>query len=235
MGNSKQQAPAHTLGLIGDGDEADVLVAIERSFGVRFTDDELKRWNTAGDAHRELLAKLPVGAEGLCATSMAFYRLRQILAAHGRSPEKLTPATRLAPFMAIRPHALAKTLEREHGFRTSGFSMSWLGMVGCVGLIGGLLMLLMLLAPQLALKVSWPVGVAVLGLGLAALFLDRGSYGTMTVGDLAREIAKHNAAHFHGLGADSRPETIWRTLRELLTEETGVDPAAVTPDTRLLA
>jgi len=42
-------APLTTLGLAGDGDDLDVLVAVERSFGLSFKDEETSSWQTVGD------------------------------------------------------------------------------------------------------------------------------------------------------------------------------------------
>ena len=62
---------------------------------------------------------------------------------------------------------------------------------------------------------------------------DEGGYYATTVGDLARDVARRNFSRFASDGADARPAALWRTLCELIAEETGA--AKVTTNTRLFA
>ncbi|WP_184721917.1 hypothetical protein [Caulobacter sp.] len=52
---------ADTIGLVGDGDDVDLLQAIEQSFQVRFG-DETTRWSTIGDLHQALVARIAPGS-----------------------------------------------------------------------------------------------------------------------------------------------------------------------------
>jgi hypothetical protein len=52
---------ADTIGLLGDGDDVDLLQAIEQSFQVRFG-DETATWNTVGDVHQTLIARIAPGS-----------------------------------------------------------------------------------------------------------------------------------------------------------------------------
>ncbi len=60
----------------------------------------------------------------------------------------------------------------------------------------------------------------------------RGYYETK-VGDLARDVARRNFSLFASNGGDARPAALWRTLCELIADETGV--TKVTAATRLFA
>ncbi|MFA7264282.1 MAG: hypothetical protein WC068_14790 [Caulobacter sp.] len=229
MGRSERKSQPNTLGLAGDGDDIDLILTIEGSFGVHFGDETAKWW-TVGDIHQALLDRVPVAATpGLCSTSMAFYRIRAVLAEFSRSPSPVRPSTRLSEFR-IAPKALSARLMRELGIRQPAFPLFWWGVIGCVALLLGIASPLLILA----VRAAWPA-LLLIPAGLIMVWTDRGQYGRMTVGDLAQKVAIRNFAYFTSQGADSRPETLWRALRQLLVEETDINPSHLTADTRLVA
>ncbi len=93
MGEAGRHQPQQTLGLGGDGDDAELVQAIERAFDLRFADAETASWRTAGDIHKTLLDRMPESPAGACATSMAFYRLRSGLEAVRRGSGAIRPQT----------------------------------------------------------------------------------------------------------------------------------------------
>lgn len=70
---------ATDLGMVGDGDDVDLLEAVEAAFGVTFTDEEASRCTTVGDLHAALLAKMSHADRGpmSCMAACAFRRLRR--------------------------------------------------------------------------------------------------------------------------------------------------------------
>ena len=49
--------PNPNIGMVGDGDEVELLEDIERAFSVRFTDDEAEAIVTLGDLHEAIMTK----------------------------------------------------------------------------------------------------------------------------------------------------------------------------------
>ena len=219
-----------TIGIDADND-ADVVKAIERSFGVHF-DDQTRQWFTVGDIYEELLASLPQEQGGtLCATSMAFYQVRAFLRQQGGgASHKIRPQTKLRVVAVVPPRRLFRRLAEELGVETPAITLSWWGGAGVVLVLGGLLGFITS-AENHAL---WPVMLSS-PLGIAMIVTDVGAYGKMTVGDVSRRVAANNFRHFALQGADARPAAVWRALCAVLAEATDVAPEMMTRDTRLLA
>jgi hypothetical protein len=245
MTQSRAGTEAKTLGLDDELEDVELITAIEQSFGVKFG-DETSNWTTVGDIYEALLARMPASSTvGLCATSMAFYRVRAALGRIIKVPARVTPTTKLAEFASIRPRRLCAKLARELGVAAPPWRQSWWGEVGgwlmFFGLVGfPLVMGAAWVAHWLGFSLQWPRPWHMLllaPLGLAMLFSDMGAYGAMTVGDLARAVAWRNVAYFASMGADARPAALWSALCEICAAaaERGVHASNLTAETRLLA
>jgi len=227
MAQAQRNSQGDTLGLDSDGDDVELICAIEGSFGVNFG-DKTRKWFTVGDIYDALLAEMPSpSSQRLCATSMAFYQLRRIIEPIARTDDRVRPTTKLAGLTTLGPKKLFLRLSQELGVRQQHPAWSWRGWLGLLSVVAGV--------GVLATVQSLLPSASTIVFGLIAMRTDPGSYGSMLVGDLARTVALRNAAHFLALGGDARPATLWRTLCELLEEECGVQPFQITRDTLLLA
>jgi len=218
---------ADTIGLVGDGDDTDLLEAIEGSFQVKFGEAATK-CSTVGDIYEALLDLVPTSSvSGLCATSMAFYRVRSTLKVADNG-DPIRPSTRLAGITSLPPKRLYALLAQELGVGRLQQTLSARGCVGIVvllaGTVGGLL--------AFAQPVLWPA-LLLIPVGFEITRRDEGAYYATTVGDLARNVARSNFSVFASNGADARPAALWRTLCELIADETGV--TKVSASTRLFA
>jgi len=223
-------APLTTLGLAGDGDDLDVLVAVERSFGLSFEDKETCSWQTVGDFYEAVLSKLATTAiQGKCSTSMAFYDVRRFLRSRG-STGAIRPSTKLRDLTRIRQAAVLKALAEETETAPVPLTLGWKTYPGIALLLLGIAGLLA--SHSLIMIVPSAMGIVA---GWIAVRSGTASFGTMSVGDLSTEIARANFALFAAKGADARPTTIWRTFRGLLAHEAGVRPELISRQTRLLA
>lgn len=223
-------APLTTLGLAGDGDDLDVLVAVERSFGLSFEEEETSSWQTVGDFYEAALSKLATTAiQGKCSTSMAFYDVRRFLRRWG-SVGAIRPSTKLRDLTRIRQAAVLKALAEETETAPIPLTLEWKTFPGIALLIFGIAGLLASHSPIMIVlsAMGFVAGWVVVRSGTS-------SFGTRSVGDLSTEIALSNFAVFAAKGADVRPTTIWRIFRDLLAQETGVRPDLISRQTRLLA
>ena len=229
MLSTQAHAKSDTIGLVDD-DDVDLIRAIEASFGVRFG-DETTRWFTVGDIYNALLARVPSdGTAGLCSTSMAFYRLRVILARKEGIPGYIRPGTKLAGIVSLPPKRLFATISQELDIGALPNTLSLRGGVGVLVLLIGFSGIFFTLSHH----VLWPL-LLLMPLGFAMTSTDMGAYRSTSVGDLARRIAARHFSRFASVGADTRPTAVWRALCDLIADQTGFDPKRITPDTRLIA
>src|SRR3546814_11747526 len=68
-----------TVGWVGDGDDTDFFLAIERTFDLRLRSN--LPWTTFGEVRDHVVAHVAAYSGGgtTCATQMTFYRLRRAL------------------------------------------------------------------------------------------------------------------------------------------------------------
>ena len=218
-------APIASLGLVGDGDEADVFRDLERAFGVVFG-DHVARWKTVGDIERDLLALYPAAATpGLCGSAMAFRRLRATLPA---TSARARPGTSLA---SLTPGAASRRLDAS--LRDAGLyaNVSRGGVVATLGVLTGFAGLL-LLVPLLLLGHMWPA-LGLLAAGVVMVSLDRGVPRDATLGEMARDTAAMNFARFAERGADRRDVAIRDAVRRIIAQTACVEPGAIGRETRL--
>jgi hypothetical protein len=219
----------NTLGLDDDLDFCEMAQALEKAFGAKFA--PVLPWFTVGDVFDELLAQAPTSDQpGKCATSMAFYRLRQALLTELEVESAIGPRTRLCDVNPGSAKALHKRLSIALGLELPAVGLSPLGTAGWLLLLAGFLGGLC----ATAVHGFWPCA-ALFPVGLVMMRLDPGTFGTQTIGDLARRVATKNFHAFAKAGADRRPGAIWATLVELLDEFAEHAPSEITRDTRLHA
>lgn len=88
----------NSLNLSGDGDEIDVIEAVEQAFGVRVENNEAEGILNVGDLFDLVIAKLgSTGSPKSCLSSKTYYRLRRSLAAGGGEAD-FHPSIRLKDF-----------------------------------------------------------------------------------------------------------------------------------------
>ena len=216
-------APA--LDLAGDGDELDLILAIEESFGVEL-DDEAEGWRTVGDIADWLEGRVGARSSGpRCASAMTFYRLRAAL-----GDRRLTPESRLAECLPGSPDAALKRLAEQTKLRLPATRPGLLGRIGAwllFAAFAALFGLLFGLSP-------WVVaGLAAAGLVL--VHLDRGEHPVATLGQLAEAAAASNQSRLAALGARQDRDTVWRSLVRLAEEHAGAAPGTVGRETRIIA
>ena len=229
MSEACRRTDANSIGLAGDGDDIDLIQAIEGSFQVQFGNDTVK-WFTVGDIYDALLTRIPLSStSGLCATSMAFYRIKAALARIGEVRGRVAPATKLAGLTSLPPKQLFSRLSAELGVGALPTALSWWGSLGVIALLAGLVGGLFVLK----FHSIWPV-LLLIPTGIAMTSTDVGAYRSTTVGDLARTIAIRNYRQFAFDGADGRPTALWRALCGLIAHETEFDADQIGVGTRLL-
>ncbi|WP_298742939.1 hypothetical protein [uncultured Brevundimonas sp.] len=219
-----------TLRLDGDGID-DLIEDVEEAFALRFADGELQSVATVGDLHERLMSRLRTDP-GLCATSMAFYRIRRGLVAQGWKG-RIAPATPLPTDGAVAPRRFLQRLASDSGLRGLHAGLGRAGSIGAWSVLGVIIIFVLALAER-AWILAW-AGVVLLVLSVGLLILDRGRLprGVRTVGDLARQAVTQNHGGLIAQGAGVRGDEVWTSVQSIAADSAGLSPADVGRDTTI--
>jgi hypothetical protein len=220
-------------------DTADLVLAIEASFGVELADDELARLRTLGDVHRVLVRRLQPYQPGACLSSAVFYRvrraLRDVFGVEGRDVAPAAPLDGLLPAEGRiegwrRFHAAvglpAVPALRPPDWAGCGLALltGFLILAGVVcGLAGALLSGFLLLMP--AVLMPWLAERA------TAPLADRLPSDCTTVRGLVQTLLAFNYAFIAEAVHNSNPAELLESLRRVVGDWADADPGELTPST----
>lgn len=216
---------------LGDADEElDLIAEIERAVGIVLTDEEMSRMETLGDLADRLGARLRP-ADGKCASSMTFYRVRWGLKRMGVA-QRIAPETPLSSVIGRHVRAELGQLGRLTALAVPRARGAWMSYVGGALIFVGLVAFVGALAEQ-----SWTFLSASIGLSVAAgllIWADDGKlpHGIDTVGDLVRRTAALSHGRLTMEGAAARPAELFAVVREVIGEETGIPASELGRETR---
>lgn len=247
---SKSDQELHTsLDLVGDGDEQDLLVAIEESFGFEFANDELNHVETFGQLYDAVLSHLPNSQPSRrthCRSALAFRRLRHAMRLIGMGDVRPSTPLRTVVVGYANQGKLLDRLECQSGLALGQREMApWtlaFGVLTAIGLIlwqlsGVELTWMRLLAGAVAFAIGGFVGGMIIA-GVVSLLSN--GWGTrfdrdlVTVGDLANRAAHLNFARLGGRHDQRHPQDVWRAL-EALARMVSSYAGPIDRDTRILA
>jgi hypothetical protein len=213
----EERISPNVLPLVGDGDDVDLIRAVEESFSVKFRKADLENCTTVGDLHRLILANAPSAERSnmACLSALAFYRLRRALAPVS-GEMRVRPRTLLSEF--IRPSQSKRfwrDITRTTGLTIPAPSSGWAGIT---------LFVLTLAAPVVAHYYAGHGGIAAIvpAAIVAKLVSDRLARfpsRIRTVGDLANAVAGLNASQLLPEGAPMRAKETWLVLEEVIRDD----------------
>jgi hypothetical protein len=225
----------NTLGLWGDGDDIDLIVDIEQSFGLAFPHDEILEWDTVGDIYNDLKSRLNTGnrrAAG-CTTATSFRRLRKCLYDFGNF-QRISPQTKLADVKVRSVRKLYRQLKARAGLRAPIARLGWMGTLGVIFILSGIAAFFALLALS---KFTWllPALVPVLpGIAMVRFGAWYFPADCKTVGDLSKRIAAFNFRVLTAEDAAVRDSELWAALLEILIEAGPLTKSEIRPETLLM-
>ena len=227
-----------TLG-IDDEDAFDVVIDLERSFDIAISDQEAEACRTLGDLYDLLLQRFE-GREGgqLCASAMAFYRLRRACG-YLSAETKLRPSTRFPDFANNSVRRFFTDIEGETGLRLPQKAASWVGKLGGASVVAGLLGVMAVGAlcglGLLSGKWAW-APAAMIAFAPILWSLDPGEFpkNCETLGDLARRVSRLNFGRFAKAGARVNRKELWDALTELASRYSSLPIGQMCPEALLL-
>lgn len=225
---------SNTIGLDGDLDDVEMLMAIEKAFIIHISDSEATGLRTVGDIYALLQSRFANNAPTKkCALAMAFYRLRAALVAMGVNKKTLKPETKVQDMTSLKAKRFINNLE---AFAHLGMPKPALGLCSALGLfalIAGCLSLFCMIFP--ALRPFWPVPATLIMSGLILFRIDNGKIPQeLTLAELSRQVAGINAGRLIAEGANPSSAYLWKALLVVLSEHTTLPPSEITPETTLL-
>ncbi|MDM7955457.1 acyl carrier protein [Blastomonas sp.] len=221
---------ADTLDLDPEWGAIDLIEELEATFGFKIQDEEAERCCTVGDVYDLICAHTAEwdDQEGLCGSSMVFYRLRRALRPDDK--RSITPSTPLA-LLAPSPSKLMDGLSKRTGLRLPLHTLTGLGAIGAVLLLAGIV-----LTVVASFNAHWGFAGASACVAMIALILvwrdpSRFPKGIQTLGDLVNRAVPLNSKLLKELGG--RPADRWSILTSLSAEHGKLEPAGISPETYL--
>jgi acyl carrier protein len=200
-------------------DISDLLVKVEKSFGCKFGNTELKDVKTFGELCNIITSKVPGENSNDCTTQQAFYKLRSAIAGVLHLDKaSLTPDSALQNILPrnIRRQSI-KAIEKELGFKTN--------MLRPKHSVARILVIV-LLASFVWLFVFWQAGLiglafAIICLSLAAKFGNE--LELQTVGEFADKISREHYLKSRRIPTTANKKEIAQKVKELFIGELGLE------------
>jgi hypothetical protein len=209
-------------------DIGDVLLKIERSFNIKFSDQDLKEVKTFGSLCDLVVSKVKQMQANSCTTKQAFYKLRNAINTKNTVDRaELKPQTKLCElFPRDNRIEVVADIENEMGFHMNllqpkqwiiwAFSLILLASVaiGFYNNIAGFIL----------------GGVAVAGLVLAGKFGKE--LKVKTLGDLSEKIAREHYLKCRRDASTVNRAEVVNKVKELFADYLHVEPSVLTKEAR---
>jgi len=237
---------ANTLGLDDDMDPVEIVIALEKAFGVAIADGEASDIRTVGQMYDLLLKKIaPAGTGRKCASALAFYRLRRAMA-DLRQGKRQTPSGDLSFLECGRTKKNWKRLQKASGLRLPHLEATRSWPLSAAVLVMGSALLAVFTGLVLALF-SISLGDRLVHLAPALLFggfvlviaantVDPGRIpdDCRTLGKLANKAAARNYGQMIVAGAAVSEAQIWHVMVEAFGDLSNLPSGEITRETFFL-
>ena len=219
-----------TLGLVGDGDDLDLIEAIETAFNLQLT-DEPSKWTSVGDIYEFVLSNADVEqfTQQQCSSQMAFYDVRNaICELLEKAPgAKIKPDTKFVDLGLKNLKPLQALLEKTYKLAAPSMELSKIGCL-CVFILAAAAAIWIL---HSGFGPGYLFLVFIAGASSLALLplRYRGS-----IGEFSNTLADLNYARYVNKGARTNPDRIWQALCQVIEDSAEADRHRVGPETLLM-
>ncbi len=231
---TKHSSQRQSVGVVGDGDDIDILEAIEETFNLTIMDEEAESIRTLEDVHAIICSKLPNDAneQTKCLTSMAYYRLNRALRETGKA--KPSQRIELPPMVSARD--FQKQLENRSGLRLAFLTSSsmWLSLL-CWLMLGAWIVVPLMVSGSHAITLS--IMLPILGVAIwriAARFDQRRWTFDGTLADLTQHASEENIGRLISQGGKWRKADVWKIMTKIISDETGFPAEKMRPAMTLI-
>ena len=222
----------NTLGLDDDVDSVELLLAIERVFDIRISDQDASRVRTMGDLQDLVASRFDEGGGEKCRTSMAFYRVRRALRAVLGAVE-IRPDSNVRDLWSRSPKSLFVQTQRHCDLQLASLSQTHVSSVGMLLIAAATIPAPLLLLAKISGWLVFSLAIAIVAAGFTLIRLDPLAYAPKmaTVGDIARQTANRNYGALVKLGGRSNDQAIWDTLVSVANDYANQTPTGLPPET----
>ncbi|GHC65896.1 acyl carrier protein [Ulvibacter litoralis] len=210
-------------------DIEDLLVKVEKSFGIEFSENELVNVRTFGELCDYIKNKIQLDKQDDCTSQQAFYKLRNVLTSILKvDKNEITPDTQLADLL---PRQIRKTRINQIE-QSLGFKLSLLRPPHFVTTF----LLLLLLGSIISLFFSWQLGLGGMGLSIGGLWLAfkiGNELDLKTVGQVAEKMTRENYLKSRRNPKTFNEKEIERVLIDWFSNDLLIDKSKLTREARL--
>jgi len=226
---AKQMNDLTTIGLknIDPDDIEDVLKKVEKSFGFKFGDKELKEVKTFGELCDIITDKVQGENANDCTSQQGFYKLRSALAAtHFIAKESITPDTNLEQIFPRHDRVKKiEELKKELGISINimniNSSLRWTILIGTVASL-----IMFFFKWQFAL-----IGLVVfITVAWTAYNFFAKEFQLVTVGQLAEKITRENYLKSRRIGGTANRNEIVQKVKEIFQHDLDLEDSALTKE-----
>ena len=210
-------------------DIEDLLVKVEKSFGIEFSENELVNVQTFGELCDHIKNKIQLDQQDDCTSQQAFYKLRNVLNCTLKvDKNEIILDTQLA---VLLPRQIRKTKIKQIE-QSLGFKLSLLRPPHFVTNF----LLLLLLGSIICLFFSWQVGLGGIGLSISGLWLAfkiGNELDLETVGQVAEKMTRENYLKSRRNPKTFNEKEIERVLIDWFSSDLVIDKSKLTREARL--
>lgn len=205
-------------------DITDVLVKVQKSFGFKFGDTELKDVKTFGELCDIITNKVQGDNSNDCTTQQAFYKLRDAIADTLLIDKKsITPDTDLQKLLPknIRRQSI-KAIDRHLGFKTKVLRPKY-SITGALAII--------FLASLISLFALWQAGLVGLTFSIVALTIAMklgNELDLLTVGQFAEKLSREHYLKSRRISTTANKNEIAQKVKDLFIADLGLEEHQLT-------
>ncbi len=211
-------------------DIEDLLIKVEKSFGIEFSENELINVKTFGELSDHIKNKIQLDKKGDCTTQQAFYKVRNVLIlVLNVDKGMISPDTLLSDLL---PRQIRKTKIKQIE-QTLEFKSSILRPLHFITNF----LLLFLFGSFICLFFSWQLGLGGIGFSLCGLwiaFKTGNEFDLKTVGQVAEKMTRESYLKSRRNPKTFNENEIERILIDWFSNDLLIDKSKIVREARLI-
>lgn len=221
----------NSVGLVGDGDDVEIIEFFEDVFEITFSSEEAQSITTLSEAYELICSKLPTPTEkrNVCLKAMAYYRLNRAMRDQGKTPLSV----RLEVPSDMTPKSFQKQLEERSNLRLDFLTRAspWVVALSYF---------------QFVTWIAGPILFSGLSAFVATVMIFAVSFALWrvaewsdhrvwifdgTIGDLSRRASEENIGKLIVQGGKWKDADVWQSMTLVISNCTGYPSRKMTPET----
>jgi hypothetical protein len=216
------------LNSVDSEDIDDLLIKVEKSFHIKFTNGELARITTFGELCDHIIKKVELNTVDDCTSQQAFYKLRQSFINIDSRYCDITPDSLLIDLLPKqRRISIIKEIEKNLGFKLSILRPPHSISIIFTGI---------LITSLVLLFSSWKVGLLMLTFSLLGIWVANklgNELSVVTVGELVIKMTRENYLNSRKNSDTINKSEIEKLLTKWFVEDFDLEPSSLTRESKI--